>query len=218
LDEMNDRTCIVTRSTAAPEDMIRFVPSPDGVVVPDLKRKLPGRGCWVRAERALVDRAAAKNLFSRALKREIAVPDDLGGLIDRQLAALALGALGLARKAGQCVTGAAKTEASVRSGNALAVVHAREAADDGIRKITQARRWVVHAGGPVVPAYIPFSESELGLALGATNVIHAALLADGAGRAALKRLDALDRYRAEIPDDRLTVVVLDDDFAAEDTE
>lgn len=215
---MNDRTCIVTRTQMKPEDMIRFVVGPDNALVPDLKRKLPGRGCWVSADRAHVDQAVRRKLFARALKSDPAVPPDLGARIDAQLAKLALGALGLARKAGQLALGAAKVEAAVRSARAGAVLHAHEAADDGVRKITQARRWVVHAGGPVIPAYKLFSEAELGLALGATNVIHAAVLAEDAGRAALKRLEALDRYRGESPDDRLTVAVAEDGYAAEDTE
>jgi hypothetical protein len=110
--------------------------------------------------------------------------------------------------------GAAKVEAAVRTGKAALVLHATEASDDGLRKITQARRATVHLGGPLVPAYKLFSEAEMGLALGGTNVIHAAVLAQDAGRAVLKRMVALDRYRGSAPDDRLTVQAI----AAEDTE
>ncbi|PLU83733.1 DNA-binding protein, partial [Sinorhizobium medicae] len=63
----NNRTCIVTRESGSPEELIRFVAGPDGVVVADLKRQLPGRGCWVKAERQLVEKAVAKKLFARAL-------------------------------------------------------------------------------------------------------------------------------------------------------
>ncbi len=42
--DMNDRTCIVTRESGYADDMIRFVAGPDGAVVPDLKHELPGRG------------------------------------------------------------------------------------------------------------------------------------------------------------------------------
>ena len=54
------RTCIATGETGAPERMIRFVVGPEGDVVPDLARRLPGRGLWVKAERAAVERAVAK--------------------------------------------------------------------------------------------------------------------------------------------------------------
>jgi predicted RNA-binding protein YlxR (DUF448 family) len=221
---MNERTCIVTRKAGGAAGLIRFVRGPDGAIVADLKRNLPGRGCWVTADRAHVDRAAAKNLFARALKSPVVVPEDLGGMVDGLMARAALGALGLARKAGSAVFGAAKVENAVRGGSALMVLHAADAADDGIRKIAGARRATAYAGGPAVPAYKLFSAAELGLALGGTNVIHAAVLADGAGRAALKRIAALDRFRGGTPDETLAVAAVEGDIgdaydaAAEDTE
>src|SRR5690606_33411462 len=127
---MSERTCIVTREVGEPEGLLRFVVGPDMSVVPDLKRKLPGRGCWVTAERGYVDQAARKNLFARAFKARVSVPDDLGGMVDRLLAQTALGSLGLARKAGQVALGAAKVEAAVRSGKAMLVLHAQEASPD----------------------------------------------------------------------------------------
>jgi predicted RNA-binding protein YlxR (DUF448 family) len=208
LDEMNDRTCIVTRKAGAPDDLIRFVAGPDGVLVPDLKRNLPGRGCWVTADRLHVERAAQKKLFRRALKADVEIPADLGELVDRLLAKAALGALGLARKAGAVVTGASKVEAAVRSGEALAVLHAAEASPDGMRKIDQARHATASMGGPAIAAYKLFTEAEMGLALGGANVIHAALLARDAGRAAMKRLIALDRYRGGVPEDQAKVAAL----------
>ncbi|MDH6230999.1 putative RNA-binding protein YlxR (DUF448 family) [Mesorhizobium soli] len=219
MEEMNDRTCIVTRKTAEPDELIRFVVSPDGVVVPDLKRKLPGRGCWVTADRLHVDKAAGKNLFARVFKKGVTLPPDLGAMVDSLLAKSALGALGLARKAGAVALGATKVESAVRSGRALLVLHAEEAAADGLRKITQARRATAYAGGPETYAYKLFSEADLSLALGATNVIHAAVLADDAGRAAEKRMVALDRYRGGSSEDRaMFAAIADEDDAAEDME
>lgn len=216
---MNDRTCIVTRRAGEPDGLLRFVAGPDMSVVPDLKRKLPGRGCWVTAERSHVDKAAKKNLFSRALHAQVVPPADLGAMVDRLLAQSALGTLGLARKAGQVALGASRVEAAVRAGKALMVLHAEEAAGDGVRKIDQARRAVVYQGGPATPAYKLFSQAELGLALGGTNVIHAAVLAGDTGKAVLRRMVALDRYRGGSPEDRMAVAATGEhDHAAEDTE
>lgn len=211
---MNDRTCIVTRRPRAPEELLRFVAGPDSSVVPDLKRNLPGRGCWVTADRKHVDKAAARNLFARALRADAAPPADLGDMVDSLLAKAALGALGLARKAGAVALGAAKVEASVRSGDAVALLHASEASEDGLRKMAAARRALAHSGGPDLPVYKLFSTSELSLALGGANVIHAAVLASEAGIAALKRLAALERYRTGVPEDRPAVAA----GVAEDTE
>src|SRR5690606_19110982 len=134
------------------DNLLRFVAGPDGTIVPDLKRKLPGRGCWVTAGRTYVDEAARRKLFARALKREVTQPSDLGAMVDDLMARSALGAIGLARKAGQVALGAAKVEAKVRSGEAAGVLHAAEAADDGIRKIANARHATVMAGGPDIAA------------------------------------------------------------------
>ena len=219
MESMNDRTCIVTRRHAEPDELIRFVVGPDNSVVPDIKTNLPGRGCWVSADRINVDKAASKGAFARAFKTEVSVPHDLGAMVDHVLAKSALGSLGLARKAGMVALGATKVEASVRSGAALFVLHAAEASEDGLRKITQARRATAYAGGPHIAAYKLFSEAELGLALGGTNVIHAAVLAGDAGRAVQKRMVALDRYRGGSPDERAMFAAIADEVdAAEDME
>ena len=192
---MNDRTCIVTRNSGDRDRLIRFVAGPDGNVVPDLKQSLPGRGCWVTGTRGNVDTAVRKNLFARALRSGIKPDRDLGSLVDSLLMKSALGSIGLARKAGMLLLGAAKVEATVRRGSAIAVLHASQASPDGVRKISQARRAVALAGGPHIGVYDLFSEEELSLALGGTNVIHAALLAGSAGDAAVQRLEALRQYR-----------------------
>ncbi len=219
LDEVNDRTCIVTNQASETEDLIRFVVGPDSTVLPDLKRKLPGRGCWVTADRLHVDKAVAKGMFVRAFKKQVVVAPGMGAMIDTLLAKSALGALGLTRKAGLVTLGAAKVDIAVRLGKALLVLHAYEGAADGIRKITQVRRTTVYLGGPATPAYKLFSEAELGLALGATNVIHAAILVGDGGKMVAKRMVALDRYRGGSPDDlAMIAAIADDDDAVEDME
>lgn len=217
MKETTERTCIVTRRAGDAETLLRFVAGPDMSIVPDLKRKLPGRGCWVTADRVNVDLAVKKNLFRRALKAEVQVAPDLGATVDALMAKSALGAIGLARKAGKIALGAAKVDSAVRSGEALVVLHAEEASDDGIRKITNARRATVHLGGPSIDAHKLFSEAEMSLALGGTNVIHAAVLAGDAGQAAEKRVVALQRFRGGFPDGPLTGAAVEAD-SAEDTE
>ena len=215
-DEMNDRTCIVSREAGDADSLIRFVAAPNGTVVPDLKRALPGRGCWVTATREAVDKAAKKKLFARALKQDVAAPADLGESLDALLAKTALGSLGLARKAGALVMGAAQVESAVRAGKAFFVVHAKEAAADGVRKVTNARRATAALGGPGITAWKLFGEAELGLALGGANVIHAAVLGASQGRAVEKRLEALHRYRGGVPDQRMKVEVPDEGWPDED--
>lgn len=131
--DVNGRMCIVTRQSGSPDELIRFVAGPDGNVVPDLKRQLPGRGCWVTPERALIEKAIAKKLFARALKRDVKAGPELLALLDRLMAQQLAGMMNMARKAGQFISGATKVDAAVRSGNAIAVFHATDAAADGVK-------------------------------------------------------------------------------------
>jgi len=197
-DAGNGRMCIVTRESGSPDELIRFVAAPDGTVVADLKRQLPGRGCWVKLDRALVDKAVAKRLFSRALKAGVTAPEDLGARVDRLLVAQLTGMMNMARKAGQFVTGASKVDAAVRNGAAIAVFHAVDAAEDGVRKIDQARKaW--HLGMETdeeIPSFRLSTEAEMEELMGQNAFIHAAALAGQAGEGVVKRANLLERYRS----------------------
>ena len=192
---MAERTCIVTRSTRKPGELIRFVAGPDGTVVPDLKGNLPGRGVWVTANRELVDQAVAKKAFARGLKRQIEAPDDLGDQVDGMLERLALGALGFARKAGECTTGSGKVEAALSKGKVIGILHAADAAPDGVRKMASSIRAAQENSGRTINVWQGFSSMQLDLALGATNVIHAALTRGGAAKNSLRRIAQLAAYR-----------------------
>lgn len=194
---MNDRSCIVTRKPLPAEALIRFVAGPDGTVVPDLKRRLPGRGCWVTAERALVDEAARRQLFARALKAKAVAPAALGAEVDNRLMESLLGAIGLARKAGQCVFGLVKVDGAVRSGRAIAVFHAPEASADGACKIDQARRVAARLAGSdrPVPSFRLLASADLKAVAGREGIMHAAVLAGQAGEGVVKRAMLLERYR-----------------------
>jgi predicted RNA-binding protein YlxR (DUF448 family) len=153
--------------------LLRFVAGPDGVVVPDVARKLPGRGMWVGADRAAVTAAAKKGLFSRAAKTKLIAPADLADQVERLLARRVLDGLGLARRGGNLISGFEKVVAALNSGKTAWLIEASDGADDGRRKILAAAR------KPANPPRIlgMFSSDELGLALGGENVIHTALLA-----------------------------------------
>ncbi|MBB3965226.1 RNA-binding protein [Rhizobium metallidurans] len=195
--DVNGRMCIVTRESGSPDELIRFVAAPDGTVVADLKRQLPGRGCWVKIDRALVDKAVAKKSFARALKTDVKAAADLGETVDKLLMQQLMQMMNMARKAGQFITGASKVDAAIRSGAALAVFHATDAAADGVRKIDQARKaW--HLGMETeeeIPSYRLFSESEMEGLMGQNAFIHAAVLAGQAGEGVVKRAKMLEQYR-----------------------
>jgi predicted RNA-binding protein YlxR (DUF448 family) len=187
------RACALTRVRRPKHELIRFVLGPDGAVVPDLKEKLPGRGVWLTAAHDAVAEAAKRNLFARALKAQAKVPEGLAVQVDRLLAEAALSALSLANKAGEAVFGNAKVGEAIAKGRVLALVHAREAAEDGCRKLDGKARGMSEEGP--IPSIRAFGVDELSLASGRPNVIHAALIQGGAARNVLTAASRLERYR-----------------------
>ena len=194
---MNDRMCIVTRESGPADTLIRFVAGPEGTVVPDLKRQLPGRGCSVKASRALVDQAVKKQLFARALKTDVKALPELGAQVDHLLVSQLTGMMNMARKAGQFISGTMKVDDAVRSGRALAVFHAIDAAGDGIRKISNARKAVsfMMDDGEEIPAFRLWSFDEMQELRGDNAFIHAVALAGQAGEGVVKRAKLLETYR-----------------------
>lgn len=194
---MGERMCIVTRETLPADEMIRFVAGPDGSVVPDIKRALPGRGCSVKAERPVLEKAIQKNIFARALKKDVKPPADLADQVDRLLVTNLTGMMNMARKAGQFLSGSTKVDNAVRSGEALAVFHATDAAEDGVRKIAQARKaWAMMMDEPQVPpAFRLLCYQEMQELMGDNAFIHAVALAGQAGEGVVKRAKLLETYR-----------------------
>ena len=177
--------------------LVRFVAGPEGRVVPDLARKLPGRGLWVAATRQAVETAARKGLFARAAKASLVAPPDLADEVERLLKGRLLAGLGLARKAGDLTLGFEKVLAAVAAGKAAWLIEASDGAEDGRRKLMAAAR-----RAPSQPRLLAvFSSSELGLALGAPNVIHTAFLAGrGAERWTLD-VERLAGFRPLFPEE-----------------
>lgn len=195
------RMCAVSREVRPVDELIRFVLSPQGEVVPDLKRKLPGRGLWITASRARVAEAVRRNQFSRGFKRDVRAAQTLASDTEKLLVRSAVEALAMAAKAGQVVAGFAKVEDALNGGQAkslvTALIHATDGAPDGIRKLDAIvrQRGGNHGESPVFPVVTALTSEELDLALGRANVIHAALLAGPAGKTFLSRSQILVRYR-----------------------
>jgi uncharacterized protein len=191
------RMCAVSREVRPIGELIRFVVSPQGEVVPDLKRKLPGRGLWVTASRETVAEAVRRNHFSRGFKREIRARASLPADTEALLVRSATEALAVAAKAGQVVSGFSKVEGALAQGQAQALIHASDGAADGIRKLDAIPRQKYGNIGESqdFPIINVLTSAELDLALGRSNVIHAALLAGPASKTFLSRCQILVRYR-----------------------
>lgn len=189
-----ERTCIVTRQKGLPEDMIRFVIGPGTIVVPDIRRKLPGRGVWVTAHAESVAEAVRRRAFARSFKTQVKAAETLPAEIDGLMTTDCLQSLAMANKAGQVVTGTAKVEEAIATGTILVLVHASDGSSDGKRKL-DGRLHKATQGTRCEPPIELFRSDQLDLALGRTNVIHAALVPGSASRAFLARCRKLSLYR-----------------------
>lgn len=201
-----ERLCVATRTVRPVTDLIRFVVGPDGEAVPDLKGRLPGRGVWVTATQQVLADAIARKLFARGFKRDVRLPADLAARTERLLLQAVVDALAMAGKAGLVAAGFAKAAAALEHERVIALLHAAEASADGVRKLDGiARRQSGEAAktGVETLTVIEFlTSAQLDLALGRSNVIHAALLAGPASDTFLSRSRRLQRYRTGGAGDR----------------
>jgi uncharacterized protein len=196
----SERTCIVTGTKDAPEAMLRFALSPDGSVVPDIRRKLPGRGVWTRLSFKAVSRAVEKQAFSRAFRAKALAPASLAETVDALIERDALQALSIANKAGLVLAGAFKVDAAIEAGGVVALIQASDGAADGAAKRARFLRAKLGPEANEVALVDLFSSRQLDLALGRANVIHAALKQGAASSAFLARADRLRRYRGSEAD------------------
>jgi uncharacterized protein len=166
-----ERKCIATGAVQPKSGLIRFVVGPDGVIVADLLGKLPGRGIHVAADRAALDKAVAKGLFSRAARAQVGVPADLAAQVESGLARRVVDLVAMARKAGQAVAGLEKVKDWLEKDRAAVLI---QAFDGSERERTRLRP----PDGPD-SLITCLSAQELGLAFARERAIHAALGAGG---------------------------------------
>ncbi|MDF2140382.1 RNA-binding protein [Paenirhodobacter sp. CAU 1674] len=165
-----ERRCIVTGDVQPKAGLVRFVLGPDGLIYPDLAEKLPGRGIWVTADRAAIDRAAAKGLFARAARAPAKVPENLADLVEQGLAHRVVELISLVRKSGRAVVGFEKVKGWLADGRAKVLLQASDGSDRGKGKLwtPEGGRW-----------FGCLTSAELGLAFGRDHAIHGALAAGG---------------------------------------
>ncbi|WP_120499454.1 RNA-binding protein [Roseovarius sp. EL26] len=184
-----ERKCIVTGEVQPKNGLLRFAVGPDNQIFPDLMEKLPGRGIWVSADRAALEKATSKGLFARAARQPVTVPDDLVQQIEDLLAKRVVDLISLARKGGGAVSGYEKVKDWLSKEVALILVQASDGSERGKSKLS-------------TPHYGHFigwlTADELGRAFGRQTTIHAALGAGGLAQrvvedaARLKGLRVLD--------------------------
>ena len=166
-----ERKCLATGETSPKAGLVRFVVGPDGAVVPDIAAKLPGRGMYVSADRAAIERAAKKGLFARAARMAVNADAGLADLVEALLARRVVELGAMARKAGDAVTGYEKVKDWLVSGRAAALIQASDGSERGKAKLRppEGENRLISC----------LNAGEIGLAFGRERAIHAALAAGG---------------------------------------
>ncbi len=162
-----ERRCIATGESQPKRGLIRFAVSPGDEVVPDILEKLPGRGIWVSADRAALDRAVKKGLFSRAARKQVKVPEDLVDQVEALLARRVIDGISMARKAGHAVAGYEKVKDWLGRDEVRILLQASDGSERGKAKL--------YKPGGRGSFFDVLTASELGLSFGRDRVIHAAL-------------------------------------------
>jgi predicted RNA-binding protein YlxR (DUF448 family) len=176
--------------------LLRFVLGPDGSVLPDFGRKLPGRGMWVEARREAVTTAVKRGAFSRAAKAKVAVSPDLADQVEQGLMRRLSHTLGLARRSGDLTLGFEKAAAALEGAKAAWMIEAADGAPDGRRKLLNiARR---SAKPPKL--FGVFTAQELSLALGVEPVVHCVFLAGRGVEGWTHDVERLSGFRPLLPE------------------
>jgi len=165
MTEGAQRKCIVSGAVKPVSEMLRFVVGPNGYVVFDAKGKLPGRGLWLSARLDMLKTATVKNVFSKAARVRVQVPENLVDEVIRQLRVGCLSRVGLARRAGLLTQGYEKVRAALKANPFGVLLEASDGAQDGRDKITRL--------APDVKVVAHFTAKELGQAMGRDNAVHA---------------------------------------------
>ncbi|WP_343080365.1 RNA-binding protein [Ostreiculturibacter nitratireducens] len=184
--EEPERRCIVTGDVQPKGGLIRFVVGPEGQLVPDLADKLPGRGLWVTADRAVLEQAMKKGAFSRAARAQVQVPEGLADMVEEGLAKRLVELVSLARKAGLAVAGFEKVKDWLAQGKAKVLLQATDGSERGKGKL-----WTPQGGR----YFAVLTASELGLAFGRDHVIHGALAAGGLSTRVVEEAAKLAGFR-----------------------
>lgn len=192
------RLCAVSRAERPADELIRFVAAPDGSITPDLARRLPGRGVWVTADRSSIEAAVKSRAFARSLKRQVEVRPDLADAIESLMVKRAMETLGLANKAGLAVAGFDKVDETIAKGDAALLVHGSEAAKDGRGKLDRKFLAIQEDRGRNAPITDDLTIEQLSLAMGRSNVVHAALIYGGVTEKFTIEAERLRRYRSGV--------------------
>ena len=159
-----ERRCLATGTVRPKSELLRFVVAPDGLLVADLRVRLPGRGLWLSPTPEAFATARAKRSFARAARCQVQVPDDLEQSVAKGLEQALLEQLGLLRRAGHLELGFEKAKATLLSGKASLALSSQDASASSLAKFLPGAQARADLG--LDHRVLPLSSSVLGAHLG----------------------------------------------------
>lgn len=185
------RRCLVTGEVRPRAELLRFVIGPDDFVVPDLDSRLPGRGLWVTASRAALERAITRNLFAKAARRAVRIDPALRDRIEDLLVRRCIELIGLARRAGKAVAGHDRVADFLARNAAGVMLAASDGAEGGVAKLAGQAPGARRVGA--------LSGVELGRAFGAEHRVHGAVGPGPLADRLIEMASRLARLRGPVP-------------------
>ena len=168
--EGTSRKCIASGEVKDKSSLLRFVVTPDNMIVADVLEKLPGKGIWLGCSKDLLEKTLRDGLLARVTKKPITVPETLLDDVEQMLTNRVISLISLARKSGRAVAGYEKVKDWLSKDLATVLVQSQDGSERGKSKLSTPR------GGTFIDW---LKSSELGLAFGRQTVIHCALASGG---------------------------------------
>ena len=162
------RKCIASGEILNKKDLLRFVILEDNTVVPDFKKKLPGKGIYVKNAKSLLEKAIKNNLFGKQLKKSAKASHELVTQVETILFKQALNSISLARKAGVMISGMDKVKEALKKNNVAFLLEAQNAGTDGHNKIMSLAQ--------NLEVFNLFKIEELDKELAKDNTVHLAFI------------------------------------------
>lgn len=162
------RKCIATGEIFEKKDLLRFVVLEDNLIVPDFKKKLPGKGIYVKNSKTLLEKAINNNLFGKVLKKSVKTTNELVSQVENLLFKQALNSISLARKAGIMISGMDKVKEAIKKNNIAFLLEAQDAGADGHNKIMSLAK--------NIEVFNLFKIEELDKELAKDNTVHLAFI------------------------------------------
>jgi len=156
------RSCLGCRDIKAKDDLLRFVLDPEGNVVPDVAKKLPGRGAYTCFSRSCLEMAIKKRQFGRSFKgmAKTASAEEMLSLVTALQTERISATIAMANKAGRVVSGSDTVMDALRKGNVSLLILAEDISNES------AAKFLAIAGKTGVESFRFSLKEQLGSPLG----------------------------------------------------